>query len=140
MLQFWMPWCLASGAGSDGVKSASQALNSYYLSHKAGLDRVLFWQLELSDGDFASELYQRLRQGEVSFELLAQECAMDDAVTVCRLGPMPMGELPAELCQALQKLQVGALLAPRLVGPVWQVLQLVSRRRSPCLQPCVPGC
>lgn len=111
----WQQWCEQRFAGS---------LNSYYLSRKAGLDRVRFWQLELSDADLAAELYQRLRQGEVSFAALAEEFASEASVTVCRRGPTAMGELPPELCTALQKLEVGALLAPRLVGAVWQILQL----------------
>ena len=118
----WQRWCEERFSGS---------LNSYYLSRKAALDRVAFWQLELSDGDLAAELYQRLRQGEVSFEVLAQEFAADDSVVVCYRGPLPMGDLSAELCVLLQKLRSGALLAPHLVGTVWQVLQLECKVAQP---------
>lgn len=118
----WQRWCEQRFAGS---------VNSYYLSRKAGLDRVLFWQLELSDGDLAAELYQRLRQGEVSFEALAQEFAAEGAVMVCQCGPVPLGELSAELRVALNKLQSGAFLAPRLVGSIWQVLQLQCKEPQP---------
>lgn len=114
----WQKWCEQRFGG---------AVNSYYLSRKSGLDRVLFWQLELPDADLAAELYQRLRQREVSFELLAQEFAQEASVTVCRCGPLAMDELSSELFSALQKLEVGALLAPRFVGAVWQILQLVGK-------------
>lgn len=118
----WQRWCEEHFSGS---------LTSYYLSRKAGLDRVLFWQLELSDPDLAAELYQRLRQGEVSFEALAQEFAADGAVMVRHRGPTPMGALSIELRAALHKLQAGALLAPRLVGAVWQILQLERMEAQP---------
>lgn len=118
----WQRWC---------EEHCSGLLNSYYLSRKAGLDQVLFWQLELSDADLAAELYQRLRQEEASFEALAQEFAADGAVMVCRRGPTPLGEVPADLREVLQRLKVGALLAPRWVGAVWQILQLERREAQP---------
>lgn len=118
----WQRWCEQRFSGS---------LNSYYLSRKSGLDRVLFWQLELADGDLAAELYQRLRQGEVSFEALAQEFAADEDVTVRRRGPIPLDELSGELRVVLNRLQSGELLAPRLVAAVWQTLQLERKEIQP---------
>jgi hypothetical protein len=109
----------------------SGSINSCYLARKAGLDQVRFWQLELSDGDLAAELYQRLRQREASFAALAQEFAADGAVMVCHRGPVPMDELSSDLRAALNHLKAGALLAPRLVGMVWQILQLECKEAQP---------
>lgn len=117
----WLRWCEERFSGS---------INSYYLARKAGLDQVHFWQLELSDGDLAAELYQRLRQREASFAALAQEFAAG-AVMVCHRGPIPMGELSSDLRAALNNLKAGALLAPRLVGMVWQILQLECKEAQP---------
>lgn len=118
----WQRWCEQRFSGS---------LNSYYLSRKSGLDQVLFWQLELADGDLAAELYQRLRQGEASFEALAQQFAADEDVIVRRRGPIPLDELSGELSLVLNRLRSGELLAPRLVGAVWQTLQLERKETQP---------
>lgn len=95
----------------------SAFLASTFLRRKPGLDQVCFWKLTVQDEDFASELYQRLREGEATMQQLkAQFC-----------GPLAMEQLPSQLRAVLIGLHLDQVSLPFLQGTHWALLQLQQR-------------
>ena len=110
----WQQWCQQHGAAK---------VASHFLARKAGLDQVSFWLLSCSDGELIAELYQQLREGESSFEQLAQQGG--GAWQVSFTGPVPLEQLPPDLAGLLRVSGVGELWAPRQVANgLWQLVRL----------------
>jgi hypothetical protein len=110
----WQQWCQQHGAAR---------VASHFLARKAGLDQVSFWRLACSDGDLIGELYQQLREGESSFEQLAQQGG--EAWQVSFSGPVALEQVPPDLAGLLRVSAVGELWAPRqLADGRWQLLRL----------------
>jgi hypothetical protein len=93
------------------------SLASTFLRRKPGLDQVCFWKFTVQDEDFASELYQRLREGEATMQQLkAQFC-----------GPLALEQLPLQLRAVLTGLHLDQVSLPLPEGNNWALLQLQQR-------------
>jgi hypothetical protein len=115
----WQQWCERQFAG--GVASA-------FLARKAGLDQLRFWCLSCADAELASELYLRLREGEIDFDQLAQHPEHGQAWHVELVGPVPLERVPPAQAALLRVSQPGHLWAPRpLAEACWQILRLEQR-------------
>ena len=104
----WEAWCEQSFAGS---------VSSTFLSRKAGLDQVCFWQLDVDDADFAAELYLQLREGETAIHLHHAQL----------YGPVALEQLPAHQRNLLMVMRVGDISAPKPVGSTWRLVSLHQR-------------
>jgi hypothetical protein len=115
----WQRWCERQYAG--GVASA-------FLARKAGLDQLRFWCLSCTDAELASELYLRLREGEIDFDQLVQHPDHGQAWHVELVGPVPLERVPPAQAALLRVSQPGHLWAPRpLAEACWQILRLEER-------------
>jgi len=117
----WQQWC---------EQQCAAQLNSHFLARKAALDQVSFWRLLTPDADLAAELYQRLREGETGFELLAQQGHQDGQLWHVGFTALTLLEhLPQDLAALLRVSEPGVIWAPRPAAEGgWQLLQLQQRQ------------
>lgn len=103
---------------------------SLFLSRRRELEQVLLSVLQLDDGHLAQELWFRLQAGEADFASLSQLNIGPERQQGCRIGPVAMAHLDAELVHLLERCQPGEL-APPLERADGSVLLLRLDQRSP---------
>ena len=121
----WQRWCESYGVDD---------LLTYFLSRKASLDRVRYWHLTCALKDFAAEIYQRLREGEVSFAALTRdrssgvsESSRED-FQVQLVGPIEIENVSRDLRPLLQSSDLGVLWSPQpMKNGSWQIVRLEDR-------------
>jgi parvulin-like peptidyl-prolyl isomerase len=97
-------------------------LESYFLSRKSSLDKVIYSLVQTESMGVASELYFRLQEGEESFSELAREHSQgSEAQTGGLIGPVELGKISSSLAQMLYASQPGQLLTPARFGE-WVVI------------------
>jgi len=97
-------------------------LETYFLSRKAELDRVIYSLLRVKDGNVAQELYFRLKEEEQTFAELATKYSQGvEAQTQGITGPVEIGSIAPALSQVLITSQVGQICTPRQIGE-WLVI------------------
>ena len=97
-------------------------LESYLLSRKKQLDRVIYSLLRTKDLEIAQELYFRIQEGEQSFAELAREYSQGpEAQTGGIIGPVELSTPHPALVQMLCTSQLGQGWAPTRVGE-WLVI------------------
>ncbi|MEP0919927.1 peptidylprolyl isomerase [Leptolyngbya sp. DQ-M1] len=100
-------------------------LESYFLSRKRQLDRVVYSLLRTSDPELAQELYFRIQAGEQSFADLAQTYSQGpEALTNGILGPVELGTLHLDLARLLAVSQPSQLWSPKPFGEWWVIVRL----------------
>ncbi len=121
----WQRWC--EGYGDDN-------LLTYFLSRKASLDRVRYWHLTCAQKDFAAEIYQRLREGEVSFDALTRDRSVGvsessrEDFQVQLVGPIEIENVSRDLRPLLQSSDLGVLWSPQpMKNGSWQIVRLEDR-------------
>ena len=121
----WQRWC--EGYGDDN-------LITYFLSRKAGLDRVRYWHLTCAQKDFAAEIYQRLREGEVSFDTLTSNGSVGASESnhehfyVQLVGPIEIENVSSDLRPLLKSIELGFLWPPQPTkSGSWQIVRLEER-------------
>jgi len=88
-------------------------LESYFLSRKAQLDRVIYSLIRVPDLGVAQELYFRLEEGEYSFVELARSYSQGpEAQTGGVIGPVELGTLQPKLAQCLMLQPIGRASVP----------------------------
>lgn len=94
-------------------KTWGEQLESYFLNHKALLDRVVYSLLRTNDAALMQELYFRLIEGEASWQDIAQEYSTGvEAQTGGLIGPVELGNCNPLIAQQLKSAQVGQVLGP----------------------------
>lgn len=97
-------------------------LETYFLSRKAELDRVIYSLLRVKDGNMAQELYFRLKEEEQTFAELASKYSQGiEAQTQGITGPVEIGSIAPALAQVLITSQVRQISTPRQIGE-WLVI------------------
>ena len=88
-------------------------LESYFLSRKGQLDRVIYSLIRTQDPGIAQELYFRIQEGEQSFADLAREYSQGaEAQTGGLIGPIELSVPHPVLAQLLRLSQPGQLSPP----------------------------
>ncbi|NJO78892.1 MAG: peptidylprolyl isomerase [Cyanobacteria bacterium RM1_2_2] len=97
-------------------------LESYFLSRKDKLDKVIYSLIRTQDIGIAQELYFRILEGEQSFAELARVYSQGpEAQTDGLIGPVELSVPHPTLAQILMLSQPGQLSPPTRVGE-WLVL------------------
>lgn len=97
-------------------------LESYFLSRKDQLDKVIYSLIRTRDIGIAQELYFRILEGEQSFAELARAYSQGpEAQTDGLIGPVELSVPHPTLAQLLSLSQPGQLCPPTRVGE-WLVL------------------
>lgn len=97
-------------------------LESYFLSRKDQLDKVIYSLIRTRDIGIAQELYFRILEGEQSFAELARAYSQGpEAQTDGLIGPVELSVPHPNLAQLLSLSQPGQLCPPTRVGE-WLVL------------------
>lgn len=97
-------------------------LESYFLSRKDKLDKVIYSLIRTQDIGIAQELYFRILEGEQSFAELARAYSQGpEAQTDGLIGPVELSVPHPTLAQLLSLSQPGQLNPPTRVGE-WLVL------------------
>lgn len=100
----------------------SNKLESYFLSRKAQLDKVIYSLVRHQDPGIIQELYFRIQEGEQSFAELAREYSQGpEAETGGLIGPVELSTPHPILAQMLRLSQPGQLCPPTRLGE-WLVI------------------
>jgi parvulin-like peptidyl-prolyl isomerase len=88
-------------------------LDSYFLSRKSQLDRVIYSLIRVVDMGVAQELYFRLEEGEQTFaELACNYSQGPEAQTGGMIGPVEIGTLQPALARLITRNPVGRTSLP----------------------------
>lgn len=88
-------------------------LESYFLSRKGQLDRVIYSLIRTQDPGIAQELYFRIQENEQSFADLARQYSQgSEAQTGGMIGPIEISVPHPILSQLLRLSQLGQVLPP----------------------------
>lgn len=88
-------------------------LESYFLSRKGQLDRVIYSLIRTQDPGIAQEIYFRIQENEQSFADLARQYSQgSEAQTGGMIGPLEISVPHPVLSQLLRSSQPGQLLPP----------------------------
>jgi parvulin-like peptidyl-prolyl isomerase len=102
-------------------------LESYFLTRKGQLDKVIYSLIRTQDLGIAQELYFRINEGEQSFAELAREYSQGpEAQTDGLIGPVELSVPHPTLAQILSLSQPGQLAPPTRVGE-WLVIVRLER-------------
>jgi parvulin-like peptidyl-prolyl isomerase len=100
-------------------------LDSYYLSRKQQLDRVIYSLIRHQDPGIIQELYFRIQEGEQSLADLAREYTQGPEVqTGGLIGPVELSTPHPILAQLLRLSQPGQLCPPTRLGEWFVIVRL----------------
>jgi parvulin-like peptidyl-prolyl isomerase len=100
-------------------------LESYFLTRKSQLDRVIYSVLRVDSYEIACELYYRIAEGEQTFAELARQYSQGpEAITGGMTGPIEMSRPPQVVAQLLAMSQPGQVWTPIQLGSHYLILQL----------------
>jgi parvulin-like peptidyl-prolyl isomerase len=97
-------------------------LESYFLSRKGQLDKVIYSLIRTKELEVAQELYFRIQEGEQTFAELARQYSLGpEAQTDGLIGPVELSTPHPSLARLLGVSQPGQLWAPTQIGE-WVVI------------------
>ncbi|NEQ68830.1 MAG: peptidylprolyl isomerase [Symploca sp. SIO2D2] len=100
----------------------SNKLESYFLSRKIELDRVIYSLVRTKDAGIAQELYFRIQEGEHTFTDVAREYSQGpEAQTGGLVGPVELTQPHPALAKILRLSKPGQLSPPTRLGE-WLVI------------------
>lgn len=100
-------------------------LESYFLSYKSKLDKVIYSLIRTKDPGIAQEIYFRIQAGEQSFAECAREYSQGpEAQTGGLQGPVELSMPHPALAQMLSVSQPGQLWPPTRIGEWLVVVRL----------------
>lgn len=100
-------------------------LESYFLSHKSKLDKVVYSLLRTQEQEIATELYFRIEAGEQTFsELARQYSAGSEAQTGGLIGPVELSRPHPKLAKMLSISKPGQLWSPIQLEEWFVILRL----------------
>ncbi len=92
-------------------------LESYFLSRKSSLDKVIYSLIRTKEVGVANELYFRIQEGEQSFGELARKYSQGSEAQIGGLvGPIELGKISSKLAQMLYVSQTNQLWPPTRLG------------------------
>lgn len=102
-------------------------LESYFLSRKSSLDKVIYSLIRTKDVGIAQELYFRIQDGEQSFAELAREYSQgQEAQTDGLIGPVELSVPHPTLAKMLSVSQPSQLWPPTRISD-WMVIVRLER-------------
>lgn len=102
-------------------------LESYFLSRKSQLDKVIYSLIRTQDLGIAQEIYFRILEGECPFAEMAREYSKGpEAQTDGLIGPVELSVPHPSLAQMLAVSQPGQLWPPTRVGE-WLIIVRLER-------------
>lgn len=102
-------------------------LESYFLSRKGQLDKVIYSLIRVKDLGLAQELYFRILEGEQSFAEAARTYSQGpEAQTDGLIGPVELSVPHPNLAKVLSISQPGQLMPPTRIGE-WLVIVRLER-------------
>ncbi|MEO1148369.1 MAG: peptidylprolyl isomerase [Cyanobacteria bacterium J06638_22] len=102
-------------------------LESYFLSRKSALDKVIYSLIRTKDVGIAQELYFRIQDGEQSFAELAREYSQgQEAQTDGLIGPVELSVPHPTMAKMLSVSQPGQLWPPTRISD-WMVIVRLER-------------
>ncbi len=105
----------------------SNKLESYFMTRKSQLDRVIYSMLRVSDMGIAQELYFRIQEGEQTFEELAREYSQGpEKETGGLIGPVELSSPHPAIAKLLSTNTHGQLSAPISLGE-WVIILRVEK-------------
>ncbi|MGC1396703.1 MAG: peptidylprolyl isomerase [Coleofasciculaceae cyanobacterium] len=100
-------------------------LESYFLSRKGQLDRVIYSLIRTQDPGIAQEIYFRIQENEQSFADLARQYSQgSEAQTGGMIGPVEISVPHPTLSQLLRLSQPGQLLPPTRLEDWFIIIRL----------------
>ena len=112
----WLLWC---------QQNLENKLNSHYLKRKNQLDQVSYSLLRVKEKPLANELYLRIKEGEASFEEVAEEYSEGrERLQRGRLGPVPLSQPHPMLAKLLRVSTSKQLWPPKKLENWWVVVRL----------------
>lgn len=100
-------------------------VESYFLSRKNQLDRVVYSVIRTPERGVAQELYFRISEGEQPFAEVAKQFSQGpEANTGGLIGPISLGKLHPSLGKLLSVSQAGQVWPPVQLGSWWVVVRL----------------
>lgn len=100
-------------------------LESYFLSRKAQLDRVIYSLIRTQDPGTTQELYFRIQEGEQPLAELAREYSQGpEAETGGLIGPVELSTPHPMIAQMLRLSQPGQLCPPTRLGEWFVIVRL----------------
>jgi parvulin-like peptidyl-prolyl isomerase len=102
-----------------------EQLESYFLSHKSQLDRVIYSLIRTNDSALIQELYFRLIESEASWgDIAGQYSSGIEAQTGGLIGPVELGGCNPIIAQQLKSAQAGQILGPLKVQDALIIMRL----------------
>ena len=112
----WLLWC---------QRNLEDKLNSHYLKRKNQLDQVSYSLLRVKEKHLANELHLRIKEGEASFEEVAEEYSEGrERLQRGRLGPVPLSQPHPMLAKLLRVSTPKQLWPPKQLENWWVVVRL----------------
>lgn len=106
-------------------------IDSVYLQQKGRLDMASCRMIRISDKMMASELYYRIKAGEVQFESIAREFGEGEERHKGGLIPLqPLGNMPFGLAPILERLTPGDISTPLRIGKGFCIVELLKFQPS----------
>lgn len=103
----------------------SHRLESYFLTHKSKLDKVIYSLLRIDSAEIAQELYFRISAGEQTFAELARSYSTGpEAQTGGLVGPVELSTPHPDLAKILSMSQPGQLWTPTRLGEWFVIVRL----------------
>ena len=100
-------------------------IESYFMTRKAQLDRMIYSLIRVSDGGMAQELYFRILEGEEDLPQIARQYSEgSESNTGGLIGPVEMSVPHPAISQRLKSATVGQLYPPMRVQQWWVILRL----------------
>jgi parvulin-like peptidyl-prolyl isomerase len=100
-------------------------LESYFMTRKPALDRVLYSLIRTKDLGIAQELYFRVKEGEQPFSEIARQYSQGaEANTGGLVGPAPLTMPHPAIARALQVSQPGQVWPPTRLDDWYIILRL----------------
>jgi len=107
------------------IATWGHCLESYFLTHKSKLDKVIYSLLRTDNAEIAQELYFRIKTGEQSFAELARDYSLGaEAQTGGLIGPVELSTPHPVLAKMLSFAQPGQLYPPTRLGEWFVILRL----------------
>ena len=112
----WLLWC---------EQNLKDKLDSQYLKRKSQLDQVSYSLLRVKDEYLAKELHLRIKEGEASFEEVAEAFSEGrERLQKGRLGPVPFSQPHPMLAKLLRVSTTKQLWPPKRLENWWVVVRL----------------
>ena len=112
----WSIWCL---------NQFKDKLFSYYQQNKEELDYYTFSKITVKNKDLADELYLRIKEGESTFEEIAQKFSEgNEKFSKGSVGPISLKNIENSISAILKVGDENQIWQPKLLQGKWNILRL----------------